>query len=221
MPRESRRVENANPIRIMIVHPEPVVQVGLDALISRQPGLATCGQAVDCAEALRLAEATGPDLIIVSIALRDGCGLRLIKRIKARDASVRFLVLSGHDEALFAVRALRAGAFGFVAMNQSTETIIAAIRRVCAGKLYLGEQMTQRLLQGLAAAPATEPAPVQTLTNRELQVFDLLRQGCATREIAAHLNVSFKTVEGYRGAIRRKLKIARGGKLAQFAMQWD
>jgi DNA-binding NarL/FixJ family response regulator len=193
----------------MIVDAEPAARDGLHILIAGEPDLIPCGQAASCAEALGLADATRPELIVVAISLKDGSGLRLIKRIKARNAAVRFLVVSHHAEDLFAERALRAGALGFVGKYEPTEKIIDAIRRVCEGKLYLSEYIAERLLQGLVAGPV-ERSPVETFTNRELQVFDLIRQGQTTRQIAAHLHVSDKTVDTYRSRIRIKLKSARG-----------
>src|SRR5262249_6565093 len=145
-------------------------------------------------------------------------GLRLVKRIKARKTPVRFLVLSYHDEELFAERALRAGALGFLEKREPIDVIVDAIRRVSEGKLYLTEHIAQRLLQSLGPGQA-ERSPVRTFTNRELQVFDFLRQGLTTRQIAAHLHVSCKTVGSYRSGIRQKLKIARDAKLADHAAQ--
>jgi DNA-binding NarL/FixJ family response regulator len=218
MPRESQGGFDI-PVRILIVDAEPVVREGLHALIAGEPDLVPCGQAASCAEALGLADATRPELIVVAISLRDGSGLRLIKRIKARNAAVRFLVVSHHAGDLFAKRALRAGALGFVGKDEPNEKIIDAIRHVRAGKLYLSEYIAERLLQGLVAGPA-ERSPLETFTNRELQVFDLIRQGHSTRDIATHLHVSCKTVETYRCRIRSKMKLGRGGKLADHAAQW-
>jgi DNA-binding NarL/FixJ family response regulator len=210
MPRESRD-RDGNAVRILIVDAEPVVREGLHALIAGEPDLVPCGQAASCREALRLAESTRPDLIIAAISLRDGSGLRLIKRIKARNAAVRFLVVSHHAEDLLAERALRDGALGFVGKHEPTEKIIDAIRRVREGKLYLSEYIAERLLQGLVAGRAGR-SPLETFTNRELQVFDPVCQGQSTRDIASHLYVSCKTVATYRCRIRSKLKMPRGRK---------
>jgi DNA-binding NarL/FixJ family response regulator len=212
--------EVANPFRILIVDEHPVVREGLPALIAREPELAVCGQAATCREAVELADAARPDLIIVAISLRDGSGLRLIKRINARITAVRFLVVSHRAEDLFAELALRAGALGFVGKHEPTEKIIDAIRRVREGKVHLSDHIAQRLLQGLVEGPA-ERSALSTFTNRELQVFDLIRQGHSTRDIAWHLYVSCKTVETYRCHIRFKLKIPRGRKLAHVAMLSD
>jgi DNA-binding NarL/FixJ family response regulator len=203
----------------MIVDAEPLVREGLDSLIAGEPDLVACGHAASCAEALGLADAARPELIVLAICLKDGSGLRLIKRIKARNASVRFLVVSQHAEDLFAERALRAGALGFVGKHEPTEKIIDAIHRVGAGQLYLSEHIAERMLNGLVAGPAKH-SPVETFTDRELQVFDLIRQGHSTHQMAALLHVSGKTVQTYRGRIRIKLKIARGGKLADHAARW-
>jgi DNA-binding NarL/FixJ family response regulator len=192
------------PVRILIVDAEPIVREGLHALIAREPDLVPCGQAASCREALKLVHATRPDLIIVASSLSDGSGLRMIKRSKAGNAAVRFLVVSHHAEDVFAGRALRAGAHGFIGMHEPTEKIIEAIRRVREGKLYLSEYITQQLLQGLVAGTAGG-SPLELLTNRELQVFDLDRQGLSTSDIAAHLHVSCKTVVTHRRRIQIKL----------------
>jgi DNA-binding NarL/FixJ family response regulator len=218
MPRNSQD-EVVNRIRVLIVDDHPVERADLGVLISGQPDLVVCGQAAGCGEALRLSETTRPDLIIVDIALKDGDGIELIKRIKAGNASVRLLVLSTCAEDLYAEHALRAGARGFLGKQESTQTVIEAIRRVLEGKIYLTERMAQRLLRGLVAGSA-ERSSVEALTHRELHVFVLIGQGLNTRQIAAQLNLSDKTVETYRGCIRTKLKIARGGELAHHARQW-
>jgi DNA-binding NarL/FixJ family response regulator len=210
----------ANPVRIMIVDAEPVVREGLHRVIAGEPDLVPCGQAADCREAIELARANPPDLIIVAISLSDGSGFRLMQRIRARKAPVRFLVLSSHAEDFLAERALRAGALGFVGKHEPAHKIINAIRRVREGKLHLSDHIADRLLQGLVNGPA-ERSPLSSFTNRELQVFDLIRQGQSTRDIAAHLYVSCKTVETHRCRIRIKLKIPRGRKLTHVAMQWD
>jgi DNA-binding NarL/FixJ family response regulator len=203
----------------LIVDDHPVVREGLSALISGQPDLAVCGQAAGCAEAVSLLEMTQPDLIIIDISLKDGNGIELIKRIRARNASVRFLVSSMHDESVYAERALRAGALGFLGKQESTQKIIDAIRRVLEGKIYLSERMSQRLLHGLVAG-STERSSVEALADRELQVFELIGEGLNTRQIAAQLHLSSKTVETYRGRIRDKLNLGRGSELAHYAMQW-
>jgi DNA-binding NarL/FixJ family response regulator len=203
----------------LIVDDHPVVREGLSALISGQPDLAVCGQAAGCAEAVTLTATTRPDLVIVDISLKDGNGIELIKRIRARDASVRFLVSSMHDESVYAERALRAGALGFLGKQESTQKILDAIRRVLEGKIYVSERMSERLLHGLVAG-SRERSSVETLADRELQVFELIGQGLNTRQIAAQLHLSTKTVETYRGRIRTKLNIGGGGELAHYAMQW-
>jgi DNA-binding NarL/FixJ family response regulator len=204
---------------ILIVDDHPVVREGLSALISAQPDLTVCGQAAGCAEAIQLLDTTRPSLIVLDISLADGSGIELIKRIKARNASIRILVSSMHDEALYAERALRAGAMGYIGKQESAQRIIDAIRRVLDDKIYLSEGMAERLLHGFVSG-SMERSPVETLADRELQVFELIGQGLNTREIAAQLHLGAKTVETYRARIRMKLNIGRGGALARFAMQW-
>jgi DNA-binding NarL/FixJ family response regulator len=215
MPGESTG-EVVNPIRIMIVDAAPIVREGLRTVIAGEPDLVLCGQAASCAEALGLVEATKPDLIIVAVSLTDGSGVWLIERIRSRKSRVRFLVLSHQNEDPFAERALRAGALGFLGKREPTEAIVDAIRRVSRGNLYLSEDIAEQLLQGLVAGPA-ERSPVESFTDRELQVFDFLRQGLTTRQIAARLKVRCKTVETDRKSIGVKLKIVRSGKPAERA----
>jgi DNA-binding NarL/FixJ family response regulator len=169
----SRNGSAAKAAQVLIVDDHPVVREGLNALISAQPDLAVCGQAAGCADALKLAETALPDLIIVDISLKDGNGNELIKRIKARDASVRFLVSSMHDEGVYAESALRAGAMGFIGEQESTQRMIDAIRRVLEDKIYLTERTSERLLRGLVAG-TRERSSVETLADRELQVLELI-----------------------------------------------
>jgi DNA-binding NarL/FixJ family response regulator len=217
---ERLAVGTRNAVRILIVDDHPLVREGLAALISTQPDLAVCGEAAGYTEAVGLAETTRPDLIIVDISLKDGDGIDLIRRIKAQNGSVRFLVSSMHDELIYAERALRAGALGYVGKHESTQRILDAIRRVLANKVYLTESTADRFLHTLVAG-SVKRSPVEKLADRELQVFELLGQGLSTRQIAAQLHLSSKTVDTYRGRIRQKLQLGRGGALTRYAMQWS
>jgi len=208
-----------NVARVAIVDDHPVVCEGLSDLISRQPGLAVCGTAGTVPQAIRLIESTRPDLCIVDIALKGGNGIDLIKRLKPAHASVKFLVSSMHDESLYMERSLRAGAMGYINKEESTQKIIEAIRRVLDGKVYVSEAMADRLLRRVVTGRTDRPA-VETLADRELQVFELIGQGLSTRDIATALHLSAKTVETYRARIRMKLNIGRGTELTRHAMLW-
>jgi DNA-binding NarL/FixJ family response regulator len=208
--------------RVLIVDDHPAVREALALRIGRQPDLEVCGEAADMSEALRLLADAPPDIAVVDITLKTGNGIDLIKRIKNRNNHVRILVWSMHSEVLYAERALRAGALGYVNKEQATNQIVEAIRRVLEGKVYLSEAMTERLLQRTvgAAHEAVVRAPLEVLAHRELEVFRLIGEGVKTAEIAQRLHLSIKTVETYRDRIRQKLDLTDGTKLAHYATQW-
>jgi DNA-binding NarL/FixJ family response regulator len=208
--------------RVLIVDDHPAVREALAIRIGRQRDLEVCGEAADLSEALRLVAETQPDVAVIDISLKTGNGIDLIKRIRDRNDHVRMLVWSMHSEALYAERALRAGALGYVNKDQATDRIIEAIRQVLTGKVYLSAAMAERLLQravGGAPAEATR-SPLNVLADRELEVFRLIGEGVKTAEIAERLHLSVKTVETYRDRIRRKLDLSHGTELAHYATQW-
>lgn len=206
--------------RILIVDDHPPLREALAARIGRQSDLQVCGEAADLAEALRLVASVRPDVVVVDITLKDGNGIELVKRLKSRDDRVRVLVWSMHAESLYAERALRAGALGYITKDQETNLIIEAIRRVRDGKTWLSETMNQRLLLRNLGQDRQGRSPVDMLADRELEVFRLIGEGMKTSEIATRLHLSVKTVETYRDRIRQKLEISDGTKLAHFATQW-
>ena len=211
-----------NAARILIVDNHPAVREALAMRIDRQPDLRVCGEAADVSDALQLVASTRPDVAVVDISLRTGNGIDLIKRIKSRNEEIRILVWSMHSESLYAERALRNGALGYINKEEATEKIVAAIRSVLAGKIWLSDVMAQRLLKqnvGKNRAEATEPI-VNSLADRELEVFQLIGAGLKTSEIADRLHLSVKTIDTYRDRIRHKLNLSDGAKLAQFAAQW-
>ncbi len=208
--------------RILIVDDHPTVREGLAVWIGRQPDLVVCGEAANTAEALQLLASLSPDVAVIDISLRDGNGIDLIKRIKARGDPVRMLVWSMYPEGLYAERAVRAGAMGYINKEQGTERIVEAIRRVREGKVYLSETMAEQLLKhavGRKDEP-TETSPVEGLSDRELEVFRLIGQGLTTHQIGEKMHVSPKTVETYRARIKGKLGVSRGSELVQRAVQW-
>ena len=210
------------PTRVLIVDDHPAVREALAIRIGRQRDLKVCGEAADMGEALRLVAEARPDVAVIDISLKAGSGIDLITRIKDRDAYVRILVWSMHSEALYAERALRAGALGYVNKDQATDRIVAAIRRVREGKVYLSDAMAERLLQravGGARAAVTRSL-VELLADRELEVFRLIGGGAKTAEIAERLHLSVKTVETYRDRIRQKLDLSDGTRLSHYATQW-
>jgi DNA-binding NarL/FixJ family response regulator len=208
--------------RVLIVDDHPAVREALALRIARQPDLMVCGEAADTGEALRLLEQTVPDVAVVDISLKTGDGIDLIKRIRDRAGSVRVVVWSMHPESFYAERALRAGALGYVNKDQATDVIVEAIRRARRGEVWLSEAMAQRVLRRSIGAGGQEVgrSPLDSLADREFQVFRLIGQGVKTVQIAERLHLSVKTVETYRDRIRQKLGLTNGTRLAHYATQW-
>lgn len=208
--------------RIVIVDDHPAVREALASRIGRQPDLEVCGEAADMSEALRLVADTQPDLAVIDISLKTGSGIELIKRIKDRNDSVRMLVWSMHSESLYAERALRAGALGYINKDQATDKIVEAIRRVLEGKVFLSDAMAEKMLHRAVGGGRKEVtrSPLDVLADRELEVFRLIGQAVKTAEIAERLHLSVKTVETYRDRIRQKLDLSHGTELAHYATQW-
>jgi DNA-binding NarL/FixJ family response regulator len=208
--------------RVLIVDDHPAVREALALRIGRQPDLEVCGEAADLNDALRLVTDTRPDVAVVDISFKTGNGIDLIKRIKDRNDRIRILVWSMHSESLYAERALRAGALGYINKDQATDSIIGAIRRVLEGKVYLSEAMAERMLQRAVGGGRKEVtrSPLDVLADRELEVFRLIGEGVKTADIAERLHLSIKTIETYRDRIRQKLKLSDGTKLGHHAVQW-
>src|SRR6516162_3123049 len=198
--------------RVLIVDDHPAVREALALRIGLQRDLEVCGEAADIGEALRLVAETRPHLAVVDIKLKTSDGIDLIKRIKGRHNHVHILVWSAHSEALYAERALRAGAQGYVNKDQATDRIIEAIRRVLEGKVYLSEAFSQLMLRRAVGGPRQEAtrSPLHALADRELEVFRLIGEGVKTAEIAERLHLSVSTVETYRERIRNKLHLKGG-----------
>lgn len=206
---------------VLIIDDHPIVREGLAELINREPDLRVCGQAASGGEALELTEKLQPDLALVDISLDDMNGLQLIKNLKARRRQLRVLVLSMHDESLYAERALRAGAHGYVMKREAPTHVIAAIQKVLAGDVFLSEALSARFMRKLATgADFTDESPVSRLSDRELEVYSHIGQGLKTRQIAAKLNLSVKTIETYREHIKEKLGLGDATELVQSAIKW-
>jgi DNA-binding NarL/FixJ family response regulator len=208
--------------RVLIVDDHPAVREALALRIGMQRDLEVCGEAADMSEALRLVAETQPDLAIVDLRLKTGDGIDLIKRIKDRNEHIRIVVWSMYSEELYAERALRAGAEGYVNKEQATDRIIEAIRQVLEGKVYLSEAMTEAMLQRSVGGSrdGVTRSPLDVLADRELEVFRLIGEGVTTTEIAERLHLSVKTVETHGERIRQKLDLSDGTKLAHCATQW-
>lgn len=207
--------------RILIVDDHPVVRRGLAELVADEPDLEVCGEAADAPDALRMVDETNPDLIVVDISLKSGHGIDLIKRIKARNDTVKMLVSSMHDETLFAERALRAGAMGYINKEEASDRVIEAIRHVLRGQIYLSSRMTEGLLHGVVAGrEAIDHSSLKRLSDRELEVFEMIGRGMTTRQIAETLRRSVKTVETYRENLKAKLGLKNSAELSRHAVQW-
>ncbi len=209
------------PARVLIVDDHPAVREALAIRIAGEADLEVCGEATDLAEALEVAAAADPDVAVIDLALKSTNGIDLIKRLRERHKTLLMVVWSMYREDLYAERALRAGARGYIGKGQATGTIIEAIRHVLGGKIYLSPAMTDKLLQGHVGPPPRESShsPVDLLSDRELDVFRLIGQGVKTADIAGQLHLSVKTVETYRDRIRQKLNLKDATGLAHFATQ--
>jgi DNA-binding NarL/FixJ family response regulator len=207
--------------RILIVDDHPLMREGLAARIAPQSDMEVCGEAASVNEALEQVKLTSPDLVIVDIALLDSHGIDLIKDVKTRFPSVKMLAVSAYDESLYAERALRAGAHGYINKREVQEKVVDAMRTVLDGQRYLSPKMTQQLVsQAIGSKDLTESDPIQRLSNRELEVFELIGQGTTTGAIARQLHLSVHTIDTHREKIRHKLGVKNSVALMQHAVQW-
>ena len=213
-------VGNKRPARVLIVDDHPAVREGIASRISRQSDLIVCGEASSIAEALLLVETTEPDVVVIDISLKDGNGIDLIKRIRTRDSSIRMLVCSMHPDSVYAERALRAGAFGYINKDNTTGRVLDAIRSVRNGQIYLSENATRRLVHRTIGHPGNPALPVESLSDREIEIFRLIGEGQATSEIAGQLHLSVHTIDTYRRRIRLKLSIRNAAGLVHAATEW-
>src|SRR5438552_1124937 len=210
-----------NKNRILLVDDHPIVRQGLAEMIDNQKDLMVCGTADDLHKALDQIAALKPDLVIVDISLRTSNGIELLKNIKLHHPGMLVLMLSMHDETLYAVRALRAGAAGYIMKQEATENVLTAIRQVLNGEIYLSERMEKKMMQQLVGGRAARTgSPLEDLSDRELEVFNLIGQGKGTRQIAEELHLSIKTVESHRAHIKEKLGLKSATELVQHAIQW-
>jgi DNA-binding NarL/FixJ family response regulator len=208
-------------VKIVLVDDHPIVRHGMRRLIADETDLEVCGESSAAAEALSMIESTKPNLVLIDVSLEEGSGLELIKQIKASHPEVRMLVVSMHDESLFADRALSAGAMGYITKQKATTDLIQAIRKVLSGRVYLSERMTSRMLYRLVDKDQPpEDNPIERLSDRELEVFELIGQGVSTRQIAERLHISVKTVETHRENIKKKLDLETNLELIRWAVQW-
>jgi DNA-binding NarL/FixJ family response regulator len=206
--------------RILVVDDHPIVRKGLAQLIAHEPDIEMCGGTDNVADALKQVASLHPDLVIVDMSLKDSHGLELLVQIKTHFEDVRTLVWSMFDEKIYAERALRAGAMGYVNKQESIHQLIAAIRQVLGGEMYLSSQMTRTFLRRVSSGDVLDKDPVQTLSNRELEVFEMIGNAMTTQQIARKLNLSPKTIEAHREKIKSKLNLSNAAELNRRAVQW-
>jgi DNA-binding NarL/FixJ family response regulator len=217
---QPRVVSAVKKATVLLVDDHPIVRQGLTQLIDQEADLAVCAQAEDGYGALHAIAIYRPDIVILDISLNGPDGLAVLKDIRLSHPSLPVLVLSMHDESLYAERVLRAGANGYIMKQEATERVLVAIRRIRAGEVYVSDRIAKRLLRQMVSSPADGKSPIEALTDRELAVFRLIGQGRGTREIADDLHVSIKTVESYQAHIKEKLVLKNARELAQHAFQW-
>jgi DNA-binding NarL/FixJ family response regulator len=218
----TRKNPEANPakVRVSIVDDHPVVREGLAMHLATGPDLEVCGEAEDVPGALALLASTRPDVAIIDISLKNGNGLELIRRIKDLRDTVRILVWSMYPESLYAERALRAGAQGYLNKGQATHHVLDAVRAIVQGKVYVSGDLADRLLHRVVGHKLEERSPIDCLSDRELEVFRLIGEGMATETIAKKMHVSPKTVETFRARIKEKLGLSNMTELIQRAALW-
>jgi len=208
-------------IRCLIVDEHPIVREGLRSLLTKQSDFEICGEADCLLDALRLVEQTHPDIVTVAISLKNSDGLSLIRRIRDLDPSIRMLVCSLFDDALYAERALHAGAMGYINKHEPTDTIVQAIRQILSGRVYLSHGMSDRLAQRLVGGRDQVRLPiVEILSDRELEVFRMIGEGLTSEQIARKLHIGVKTIETHRRRIKSKLNLENTAQLARNAAQW-
>jgi DNA-binding NarL/FixJ family response regulator len=206
---------------VLVIDDHPLLRQGIAMLINQQQDLQVCGEAEEVHSAMQFIAQRKPDIIILDISLKGPDGLDLLKSLRATDPDLPVLILSMHDEAIYAERALRARANGYIMKQEATEKVLVAVRRILDGEIYLSESMSRKMLhQYIDGAPTMLQSRIATLSDRELEVFRRIGEGHATREIADELHLSIKTVETYQAHIKEKLGLRSGRELIQHAIQW-
>ncbi len=207
--------------RVFIVDDHPLLRKGLGELINQQLDMIICGEADDAPEALKAICQIQPDLVIVDISLKSQNGIELIKNIKAINPSVQVLVLSMHDESIYALRVLKAGAKAYVMKQEVVDKVMEAIRRIRAGKVFVSERVAAQMLsQVVDGNDPSRNSPVDALSDRELEIVTMIGNGTPTREIAKRLSISIKTVESHRAHIKDKLSLTNATQLVQWCVRW-
>jgi DNA-binding NarL/FixJ family response regulator len=207
--------------RVLLVDDHPIVRQGLALLIDREADLSVCGEAEGAHSAFHAIRTLQPDIVVLDISLSGPDGLDVLKEIRVKSTSLPVLILSMHDESIYAERAMRAGANGYIMKQEATEKVLIAIRRILQGEVYLSDRLTSSMLRQYARGNTpTKSSPLVNLTDRELEVFRLIGEGHGTRQIADELHVSVKTIESYQAHIKEKLALRNSRELVQHAIEW-
>ena len=221
MPSSKSSPEASEPKRVLIVDDHPVVRRGLAQVLDGTEDLEACGEAESAADALKAVAERDPDIAVVDLTLKGKGGLELVKDLHTRHPDLPVLVLSMHDESLYAERALRAGARGYIMKDGRMDDVVTALRQVLDGRVYLSQHMTSRLLGRMTGGGGGDgESPISALTDRELEVFEMIGRGLATRDIADGLHLSVKTVDTHRENIKRKLNLGSANELYRHAFLW-
>jgi DNA-binding NarL/FixJ family response regulator len=217
----ARSNPSAPKCKVFLVDDHPIVRQGLALFIEREPDLMVCGEAEDATSALQAIRESAPDFVILDISLNGPDGLELLKTLRVRYPNLPALVLSMHDESVYAERALRAGANGYIMKQEAADKVITAIRHILGGDVYLSDRLTKQMLQQFVNGSISPRDPLAKLSDRELEVFRLIGAGHGTRQIADELHVSTKTVESYQAHIKEKLALRNARELVQYAVEWS
>jgi DNA-binding NarL/FixJ family response regulator len=208
--------------RILVVDDHPIVRQGLALLINQEADMLVCGEAEEAMGAMHVLASAKPDVLIVDISLNGPDGLDLLKNVRTTHPTLPVLILSMHDESIYAERALRAGANGYIMKQEATEKVLVALRRILAGEIYVSDRIANKMLKHYITGSGTlRPSSIADLSDRELEVFRLIGEGHGTRQIAEELHLSVKTVESYQAHIKEKLSLRSARELMQHAIQWN
>ena len=209
------------PHRILIIDDHPLLRQGIGALINSQKDFSVCGEVNESKMAIAAVQKLNPDAIVLDLSLNGTSGIEVLKDLKAQFPKIKVLILSMHDEIVYAPRALRAGALGYIMKQEAPENVIAALRKILGNEVSLSQQMGTRLLNSFTGKKDALGSPIELLSDRELEVFNLIGQGNGTREIADLLHLSVKTIESHRAHIKEKLNLENASQLVRHAIQWS
>jgi DNA-binding NarL/FixJ family response regulator len=222
MTAKAQMVLAAKKFTVLLIDDHPIVRQGLALLISREPDLTVCGEAEGARSGLQAVANLHPDIVVLDLSLSGPDGLDVLKEIRMKSGDLPVLILSMHDETIYAERALRAGANGYIMKQEATEKVLVAIRRILHGDVYLSERLTSAMLnQFVHGTASAKRSPVVNLTDRELEIFRLIGEGHSTRRIAEELHLSVKTIESHQAHIKEKLALRNARELVQHAIEWS